>query len=308
MRKERVLGKAQKRRYDLPLNRGAGTGFLVILIALMTFLGMLALTSSFALSAMTDRWSSGLENRLTIEIPTQGTDGALLDRKAIFTLTRDVANGLHGMPGITAVHVLSDQDIEKLVEPWLGEDLLQGDFPIPGLIALETEDMDAQTLQNVHSKIKDIAPNARMDTHEEWLNDLLRFTGALNLAAMILAVVISVTTVTAVGGAVRSRLAVHRAEVELLHLMGASDSYITRQFQRHSLILALRGGLIGAVCGGLFLLLIGWIAGKMGVAILPDFQLGPVQITLLALTPAVAGLIAALTARWTVNRVLTTFP
>jgi cell division transport system permease protein len=66
---ERVLGKAQKRRYDLPLNKGSGTGFLVILIALMTFLGMLALASSFALSAMTARWSSGLENRLTIESP-----------------------------------------------------------------------------------------------------------------------------------------------------------------------------------------------------------------------------------------------
>jgi cell division transport system permease protein len=147
-----------------------------------------------------------------------------------------------------------------------------------------------------------------MDTHEEWLNDLLRFTGALNLAAIILALVIGVTMVTAVGGAVRSRLAIHRAEVELLHLMGASDRYITRQFQRHSLILALRGGFIGAVFGALFLVLIGWVAGQMGVAILPDFRLDPVQMMLLAMIPLVAGLIATVTARWTVTRVLTTFP
>lgn len=305
---ERVLGKAQKRRYDLPLNKGSGTGFLVILIALMTFLGMLALASSFALSAMTARWSSGLENRITIEIPTRQVDGSLLDKKGVFTLTRDVANGLQGMPGITNIHVLSDEEIGKLVEPWLGKDLLQGDFPIPGIVALETSDMESRTLQNIHSKIKAVAPQARMDTHEEWLNDLLRFTGALNLAAIILAFVIGVTMVTAVGGAVRSRLAIHRAEVELLHLMGASDRYITRQFQRHSLILALRGGLIGAIFGAIFLILIGWVAGQMGVAILPDFRLDPVQMMMLALIPLVAGIIATVTARWTVARVLTTFP
>ena len=55
-RREKALGVAQGRRvYDLPLNRASGTGFLVLLIALMTFLAMLALSASFALSAMTTR-------------------------------------------------------------------------------------------------------------------------------------------------------------------------------------------------------------------------------------------------------------
>lgn len=308
MKRERGLGKAEKRSYDLPLNRGAGTGFLVILIALMTFLGILALASSFALSAMTERWSSGLENQLTIEIPSQTATGDLLDRAAITKLTADIASALDGVPGIKKIHVLNDAELGKLIEPWLGEDALQGDFPVPGIISIETDDMDAQTLQSIHNKVKQIASHARLDTHEEWLNDLLRFTGALNLSAMILLLVISITTVTAVGGAVRSRLAVHRAEVELLHLMGASDKYITRQFQRHSLILALRGGAVGTIMGAIFLLVIGWIAGRMGVAILPDFSISPAQTMLLALTPLAAGLIATLTARWTVIRVLTTFP
>lgn len=308
MSKEKVLGRAEKRRYDLPLNRSAGTGFLVILIALMTFLGMLALSSSFALSAMTHRWSSGLENRISIEIPTQDEAGKLLDRKTITTLTQNIAEGLKGTPGIISIHALDDAEISKLVEPWLGKDLAKTDIPIPGIVAIETETSDGQTLQIIHNKISAIAPNARMDTHEEWLSDLLRFTGAMKLVAMILAVVIAVTTVTAVSGAVRSRMALHRSEVELLHLMGASDQYITRQFQRHSMILALRGGIAGTLFGAITLVLIGWIAGQMGVAILPDFHLEPQQIALLALTPIAASLIATLTARWTVGRVLATFP
>lgn len=308
MIRKRVVGKAEKRRYDLPLNRGAGTGFLVILMALMTFLALLALASSFALSAMTHRWSSGLENRLTIEIPAQDLNEKLLDRKTIFTMTHDVANALNGMPGITSIHVLTEEEISDLVKPWLGDDLLKGEFPIPGIISLETENTDAQMLQAIHSRIKSVAPHARLDTHEEWLNDLLRFTGALQLAALVLTAVIGITTITAVAGAVRARLAINRPEVELLHLMGASDKYITRQFQRHSLILALQGGILGAIAGAGILYAIGWVAGEMGVAILPDFHLSMPQLGMLALVPLVVSLIAMATARSTVLRVLTTFP
>ena len=308
LKKDRFVGRAEKRRYDLPLAKGEGTRFLVVLIALMTFLAMLAVAAFFALSAMTTRWTSGLENKITIEIPAQDAAGNLQDRKAIFLLTRNVANALHEQPGIEKVHVLSEDEIETLVEPWLGQGILRDDFPLPGIISVETGDMTAQTLQHIHNRITSIAPKARIDTHEEWLKDLLRFTGALQLAAVILVLVIGVTTVTAVAGAIRSRLAIHHAEVELLHLMGASDRYITKQFQRHSLLLALRGGMFGALTGGLALIAIGWVAGEMSVAILPDFRLGPIHMLILATLPFVASLIASSTARITVLNVLAKFP
>lgn len=308
MKKRKTLGRAEKRRYDLPLNRGDGTGFLITLIGLMILLAMLALCASFTLSAMTHRWSSGLENRLTIEIPAQTTDGKLMAKETIFVLTRDVANALTGMAGIKSIHVLSNDEISALVEPWLGKDLLDDHFPVPGIIALETGDASSAMLQSIYSRARQAAPNARMDTHEEWLKDLLRFTGALQLAAILLVAVIGVTTVTAVAGAVRARMAIHHAEVEILHLMGASDQYITRQFQRHSLILALQGGLAGAACAGLMIGLIHMIAGEMGVAILPDFRLNGLQMALLLLTPLAGAAIATITARLTVMKALAAFP
>ena len=75
----RSLGIAtSKRRYDLPLNKDGGGLFLKILIALMSFLAILALSGSFALSAMKDRWSSGLENKASIEIRAQDEAGGIL--------------------------------------------------------------------------------------------------------------------------------------------------------------------------------------------------------------------------------------
>ena len=66
---EKKLGVAFRQgRYDLPLNKDEGTNFLRLLIALMSFLAAVALAGNFALNSMTQRWSSGLENKLTIEI------------------------------------------------------------------------------------------------------------------------------------------------------------------------------------------------------------------------------------------------
>ncbi len=55
----------------------------------------------------------------------------------------------------------------------------------------------------------------------------------------------------AVGFATRGAMAGNREIIEVLHFVGAADSYISRQFQRHFFRLGLRGGLFG---GGLAIL------------------------------------------------------
>ena len=119
---------------------------------------------------------------------------------------------------------------------------------------------------------------------------------------------IGVTTVTAISGAVGARMAVYRAEVELLHLMGATDNYIARQFQRYAMIAALQGGFAGTIAGAGAIFLTGAVSGRMNVDLLPGFALEPLQIATLCALPALAALIAVGTARQTVMRVLTAMP
>ena len=307
--KERKLGKApRKRRYDLPLNKSSGTGFLVLLICLMTFLAMLALAASFALSAMTARWSSGLENKVTVEIPAERADGTVLSPQIIKSQTARAYEFLNTHPSVVNAHVMTDEEIRDLVRPWLGEDLPLGKIPLPGLISVELQETSVKLVKILENKLRDINEKARIDTHEQWLTDLLRFTGALQFAAALLTAIIGLTTITAIAGAVRSRMAVHSAEVELLHLMGASDYYISRQFQRHSLILAFQGALFGILAGALSLAVIGWISGEMGVSLLPEFTLATWQIAALAGLPVMIALIATVTARQTVLKVLGQMP
>lgn len=308
-RKPKAIGKDERgRRYDLPLNKGAGSGFLILLIGLMTFLAVLATAASLTLGAMKKHWISGLENRLTVEIPAQGPDGQPLKRSEVTQQSEAVAGALKHNPAVLSAHILTENEIKDLVSPWLGESLSLNDIPVPGLIAVELRETTPDILSDLKRIVDENASQATLDTHENWLNDLLRFTRTLQFAALALLGVIGVTTATAVAGGVRSRMAIHRADVELLHLMGASDPYIMKQFQRHSVVLALQGGVAGLAAAALALVLVGWLTGRMDMALIPDFRLSALDMALLAALPVAAALLAAFTARRTVLRVLEQMP
>lgn len=310
-RRERTLGKAAgKRRYDLPLNRNDSARFLATLIGLMTFLAVLSISAYFALGAMSERWTSGLEDKMTIEIPAQTADGLLLKADELGQISQTAASVLAHHPAVKNYHVMTAEEIHELVKPWLGDSNLTAEqMPLPGLISLELKpDTSRDVVKSLGDKIAAAAPGARLDTHETWLKDVLRFTGALQFAATLLLIVIGVTTVIAVAGAVRARLAIHRADVELLHLMGAADSYISRQFQRHSLLLGLTGGIAGTTVGILALLVIGWASGEMDVNLLPEYSVTGTQIIVTLILPLVIAGLAMMTAQRTVMRELMSMP
>lgn len=310
-KKERTLGKVYgKRRYDLPLNHNEGARFLVILIGLMSFLATLGLASFCTLGAMSERWTSGLENNITLEIPAETLEGRLLTTEEMSSMTQAAISILSSHPDVTHYEVMSRTDIQKLVEPWLGEGALSAEaFPLPGLVSIKIKPQtERKNIDALADKIERTVSGTRLDTHESWLKDVLRFTGALQFAASLLMAIIALTTVIAVAGAVNARLSVHRSDVELLHLMGAADSYISRQFQRHALLLGLIGAISGVLAGILGLLAIGWMAGEMDVHLLPQQRTPLSQIVSTAFVPLIIATLAMITARQTVLRELAKMP
>lgn len=308
-KKDKRLGSSSKRRYDIPLGKNEGTDFLVLLIALMTFLAVMALSGSFALGSMTERWSSGLENKLTIEIPAEKSNGDLRTKEQITDFTEKVVKSLESNPSIKSFNVLQNEDIQGLISPWLGEDMVLDEIPLPGLVSAELHISSPEVLQILEKDMALINNNIRIDTHETWLMSLLRVTGALKLSASAITLIIGLTTIVAVAGGVRARMAIHRADVELLHLMGASDDYIMKQFQRHALILAVKGALAGMVLSLIALLIMsGLSSGEGAESVLPGLSLQPIQMLGLIILPAFACLIAAIASRFTVLRVLGAMP
>ena len=112
----------------------------------------------------------------------------------------------------------------------------------------------------------------------------------------------------------RAGLAVHRDVIELLHMMGARDGYIARQFEREALRLGLcrrhrRAGARGRHAAG------AWATPPRRprcfgeeAALLPELHLVVWQWGALALLPVAAALAAMVTARLTVLGALARLP
>ena len=306
---EKLLGiQSGKRRYDLPLDRAEGNGFLKALILMMTLLGVMAFAAYFVLSAMADRWTSGLENKATVEIPAHTVDGDPVESNQITAFTQSALLVLKNNIAVQDAAIMQKDDIQKLVSPWLGDNANLNDIPLPGLISVSFKDSAQPDIPAIEKELHEISSLIRIDTHQSWLHDVLRFTGALKFGSVLLLSIIGMITISAVAGAVKSRIAVHKDEVELLHLIGATDHYITGQFQKHTAFMTLQSAGAGTLAGLIALFLIGKIAGSMDMALLPDFSMHTGHhITLLLLPLFITGL-SAFTARITVLHALRRMP
>ncbi len=96
------------------------------------------------------------------------------------------------------------------------------------------------------------APSASLDDHRLWLARLDTMADAIVIFASLLFLLMISAMTMAVGFATRGAMAGNREIIEVLHFVGAADSYISRQFQAHFLRLGLRGGRIGGALAALF--------------------------------------------------------
>ncbi len=290
------------RRSDLPLDSDAHSRFLPWLIAFMVFLAVLAMAAVLVLGATAQRWDRGVSGTLTVQLAP--TDNPARDDEN----QKDVLALLAGTPGIERYEALGKDKLLKLLEPWLGGATEAADLPLPRLIdvkLLAGADLDARALER---RLRVRVPGASVDDHRVWLERLLRLIRTVELVAGVILAFIALATIGTVVFTTRTGLAVHREAIEVLHLIGARDSYIAGQFAGRALILGLKGGLIGLALGVPALAGIGYLATTLGTAVLPQLSIGVLHwLAVIALPFAVAGLAMA-TARLTVLRTLAGLP
>jgi cell division transport system permease protein len=112
--------------------------------------------------------------------------------------------------------------------------------------------------------------------------------------------------------ATRGAIATNRPVVEVLHFIGAPDSFIAGHFQRHFLWLGLKGGAIGGgaaiVLFALAELVSRWLLGGASAdrvsALFGTFSIGTTGYVAVAIQVIVIAVLIAATSRQTVYRTL----
>lgn len=291
---------AKRSRQAVPLDRDASGRYLPLLVAIMVYLAALALTGAFAMNKLAERWDNGLSGALTVQVPAEAaaTDPDMTDLVA----------ALAALPGVLTVEPLEARQMNALLEPWLGEALLTGDLPLPRLIAVTVDAANPPDVDELRGLVVELVPGGLVDDHQRWLGRLLDLTRAVEIMAMIVVALVIFAACIMVAFVTRMGLAAHDQAIELLHLIGAQDSYVARQFQNHALSLGLRGGLLGLALALPTLYLARVLLQRIDSGLLPDLRFLPYEWSLLILLPVAAALITMLTARITVLRTLSRLP
>jgi cell division transport system permease protein len=211
---------------------------LIVVIAIMTFLACLTAGAALLVADASQAWRSDVLREATIQVkPRAGDDVDGLVAKAAAIAGK--------APEVESTHALSRAESEKLLEPWLGAGLDLSQLPVPRLILLRLRGQRGDDLTALRKALASAIPQADLDDHRIWAARLGAMANAIVILAAALFALMIVAMGTAIGFATRGAMAGNREIVEVLHLVGASDAFIAREFQTHFRRLGLRGATIG---------------------------------------------------------------
>jgi cell division transport system permease protein len=278
---------------------------LTAVVAIMSFLACLTLGAVTLVRDASRDWQSDIQREVTIQVrPIEGLDTAAEAAKAA-TVARLVK-------GVSSVQVLDDKENARLLEPWLGTGLDLSDLPVPRLIVVRLADPEAVDLSALAKRLKAQVRGASLDDHRSWTARLKTMANATVIVGVSVLTLVFIATILSVVFATRGAMASNRDVISVLHFVGAEDGYIAREFQRHFLLLGLKGGLAGALAAAiLFAVLSFLIAPSMATpetdqvaALFGRFAVGPIGYFGALGIAFLISMMTAVTSRYTVYRYL----
>ena len=176
-----------------------------------------------------------LSGNLTIQVPVDTSAPRLQTMLAVLRQTS----------GVRSVNLLTPAETGRLLEPWLGPPMSGDELPVPRLIDVGLDPGSSINRETLKQQLAAVVPEVRIDDHRPYLAGL--DAGVQPLQGLLGAAIGAALLLTAMlaAFATRAALAARQADVELLHVLGASDSDIARPYAMRSL----RHGLIGSGLG-----------------------------------------------------------
>jgi cell division transport system permease protein len=237
---------------DLGLKRVLGDRMLPLMVAAMAFLAALALAGAIGAAALAQHWQSGAGAALTVQVPTPGapsTEPGKTRRDRVLAI-------LAATPNLTA-HALNDGQLADLLRPWLATEAERLSLTLPAVIAVQVETPEPDLVQ-LAATLARAAPGTALESHGVWVRRLSVLARSLEACAWAAVALVAGVAVAVIAIATRAGLVARRTAIEVVHGLGATDTYIAGRFARRASFLAAMGGLGGALAA---LPVLFWLAG-----------------------------------------------
>ena len=270
-------------------------------IAIMVALTVIAAATGLSLRNTAKAARAELSGGVTVQIVEP--DAAARDRQAQAGLAR-----LRSTAGVSSVRQVPQDEVDALIEPWLGVGDSDSDadaIPVPALIDARVDGaVTPDRLAQMRQALRGVAPSARVDAQSSWLRPVFDAIQSLQWLALAMVALLAFTMASAVLLAARSALGANRDTIEIVHLLGGTDSQIARIFQRWIGIDAAGGGVLGFALGLVAVEFLGRRFASLGAGLVDSGALGWADWLLLVIIPLAAAVLAMLTARLSVMRAL----
>ncbi|MDR3374231.1 MAG: ABC transporter permease [Ancalomicrobiaceae bacterium] len=213
---------------------------LILVVGIMCFLACLAVGALVLVQEAARDWQLDVAREVTIQVKP-------VDGKPIEPMLQSAMDLARQTAGVRNVRLMSERDSSNLLEPWLGSGVDLSALPIPRLILIELADPASADLYGLSQRLSTTLPNALLDDHSIWAKRLRTMAGTMVAAGGIVLVLVLTAMVLSVVFATRAAMAGNRDVIEVLHFVGAEDSFVAGEFQQHFLILGLKGGVGGGL-------------------------------------------------------------
>jgi len=281
---------------DIPFARDDAHRLLPAMIACLVGFAALLLALAVSLSDSVNAQARDVTGVLQVEIPAESTN--VLDKAAAL---------LRATPGVSNVAILREKEMEALLKPWLGNNFTLDDLPVPTLLDVKTKVDGGKTVVDVKAltgKLQALDKAIVVQDRGPWVSQMARATSLLQglvvfVAALLLACVIGMIVLVA-----RTNLKLHFKAVSLLHMFGATDDYILRQFQWNNAALATRGALAGVLFAALVFTAWVVLSHRWESPVLPPVSFTISHAAAFMLLPVLTAIIAFAATRLTVQSML----
>ena len=260
---------------------------------LMVFIGTLLCGGGLFIYNSLNRWQQGVSESLTVQINTYDEKGNFRGDEIPVDVEKTLSI-LRTTPGVKEANILNDVQMAELMSPWIGADVNMSDLPLPKLIDVAIDPENPPFLERLKMDLSIQVPNATLDSHRIWLTQLVKLSyKILQLISGVL-ILLLLTVIFTVAYTTRASLKIQESVIQLVHMMGAKDLYITNQYAWRTLKRAFCGGFIGFILAAPLLLGLMYCFDNMSDSIFTT-NLFMEQWIFLAMWPFVIGFVAFIT-------------
>jgi len=270
----------------------AKDGALIFVVAVLCFLACMTGLAVIASDRAARGWADQLTGEATVIVRPKGSESP-------DTAAARAAEALAGLPGVTEARALEREKAYDLIKPWLGDVADLEDLPVPRLVSVELDQRKPPTIFALEAALKAQGLDATVDDHSVWIKDIKRSAGVARWFGAAVFMLIAGAAAAVIAFATRAGLAARRDVVEVLHLSGAEHSLIAQLFQTRFARIAATAGVFGALAAIVVGAILRLIGGGQGIT--PVLPVAWVDLLALVPCPLIAGVVAALAARFTAD-------